>query len=152
MKQLSSWAAAYVTPLFVLLVTISVLMIGASEAWAYSTYSTDIGSTGNCASCHGAFAGVPYVSLSDGANWGDDLHDVHRDDMLTGECDTCHSTGGSTVVLGASSRGIRTSAVCLVCSLRSTCPCQDQTAANRRFGTAKQVYLLCCIASSVCHR
>jgi hypothetical protein len=35
MKQPSSWAAAYVTPLFVLLVTTAVLMTGAPEAWAF---------------------------------------------------------------------------------------------------------------------
>ena len=34
MKQLSLWAAAGVTQLFVLLVTIAVLIIGASDAWA----------------------------------------------------------------------------------------------------------------------
>jgi hypothetical protein len=105
MKQLSSWAAAYVTPLFVLVVMITVLMIGASEAWAYNTYSTD-GSTGNCANCHGDYRASPYISLSEGADWGDSLHNVHRNGMLSGDCNTCHAaTGGFSPVSLESSGG-----------------------------------------------
>ena len=98
MKQLSLRAAAYVTPLFVLIVTITVL-IWASDALAYSDYS-------GCSGCHGDFRASPYISLSDGANWGDDLHDVHRNDMLAGDCNTCHTAAGrSPVFLDRSSGG-----------------------------------------------
>ena len=100
MKLPSSWAAAYVTPLFVLLVTITVLMIGASDALAYEDYAS------GCQNCHGDFRADPYISLSDGANWGDSLHDVHRNVMLGGDCNTCHAaTGGFSPVLLESSGG-----------------------------------------------
>ena len=100
MERLSLRAAAYVTPLFVLLVTITVLMIGASDALAYEDYAA------GCDDCHGGFRDNPYISLSDGANWGDDLHDVHRNTMLGGDCSTCHAaTGGFSPVLLESSAG-----------------------------------------------
>ncbi len=47
MKRLSYWSTDNVGPLFVLLVTIAVLLAGASEALAYEDYS-------GCESCHGA--------------------------------------------------------------------------------------------------
>ena len=59
MKQPSSWAAAYVTPLFVLLVTIAVFITGAPDAWAYSQYSQNKDAT-NCRGCHGNFRSSPY--------------------------------------------------------------------------------------------
>jgi hypothetical protein len=66
---------------------------------AYSTYSP------GCAACHGDFRDSPYTSLADGQSWGDDLHDVHRNTMLSGECDACHTTGGRTPVFTNSSNG-----------------------------------------------
>ena len=98
MKQPSSRATAHVTPVFVLLVTIAVLMIGASEGLAYEDYS-------GCESCHGGFRDSPYISLSDGANWGDDLHDVHRRTMLNSDCNTCHGPSRSPVPLDSSNGG-----------------------------------------------
>ena len=104
MKQPSSWAAAYVTPLFVLLVTTAVLMTGVSDAWAYNTYSTD-GETGNCANCHGDFRTSPYISLVDGVDWENSLHNVHRNGMLGGDCATCHAASGFSPVSLESSEG-----------------------------------------------
>ena len=104
MKQLSMWATAYVRPVFVSLFTITVLMTGAYEAWAYETYSTDK-NFGNCADCHGNFRVSPYMSLSDGASWGDDLHDVHRRVMLTSDCSTCHGPSRFPVSLDSSNGG-----------------------------------------------
>lgn len=75
-----------------------------AAAGAYENYSTT-GTTGNCASCHGDFLSSPYVSLADGANWGDDLHDVHRTTMLSGDCNACHSSGGRSPVSLRSSVG-----------------------------------------------
>ncbi len=66
---------------------------------AYSTYSP------GCAACHGDFRSSPYVSLADGQSWGDDLHDVHRNTMLSGECGTCHTSGGRSPVFTYSSDG-----------------------------------------------
>lgn len=67
------------------------LMIGASEAWSYEKYK-------DCKDCHRSFRSSPYISLSDGSNWGDDLHDVHRNNMLSGDCNTCHSPGSKKPV------------------------------------------------------
>jgi hypothetical protein len=72
------------------------VLIGTGLALAYEEYS-DSRSTGKCATCHGDFRSSPYTSLKPGeGSWGDDLHDVHRNDMLGGDCDVCHGgLGGS---------------------------------------------------------
>ncbi len=98
MKQLAKWARAYSSGIFVLLVTIPLLMIGASEALAYQTEAS-------CESCHGGFLSSPYISPKDGANWGNSLHNVHRNDMLSSDCECCHSSGGRTPVYTDSSAG-----------------------------------------------
>jgi hypothetical protein len=82
----------------------SVLVIGAGTAQAYPQYSLAKDAT-NCRACHGDFRASPYVSLSDGLSWGDDLHDVHRNTMLAGDCSTCHSAGGRFPVLLDTSSG-----------------------------------------------
>jgi len=106
MKILTLWAEATVKPAFVLLAMIAILMTGTSAAWAYETYSTSADrNSGNCADCHGNFRTSPYISASDGANWGDDLHDVHRNDMLDGDCSTCHAASGRYPVSLESSAG-----------------------------------------------
>jgi PKD repeat protein len=97
-KQRSKWLKAPLSGLYVLLFTIPLLVIGASEALAYQT-------TGNCANCHGGFLDNPYISLSDGANWGDSLHNVHRNDMLNSDCDVCHASGSRSPVYLDSSKG-----------------------------------------------
>jgi hypothetical protein len=85
------------------------LVIAAGEARAYLQYSADKDDT-NCRACHGDFVGPAYISLSDGQPWGDiggdDLHNVHRYDMLGGDCLTCHSSGPRfPVILGSSAGG-----------------------------------------------
>lgn len=65
----------------------------ANAALAYPQYSVSR-QNNNCRACHGDFRASPYVSLSDGQSWGDDLHDVHRNVMLEGDCSTCHNAGG----------------------------------------------------------
>ena len=106
MKILTLWAEATVKLPVVLLAMIAILMTGASTAWAYGSYSTSLDrNSGNCASCHGNFRTSPYISLSDGSNWGDDLHDVHRFDMLDGDCSTCHAASGRYPVSLESSEG-----------------------------------------------
>jgi hypothetical protein len=88
----------------VFLLTALLLAASFSSVYAYETYSSN-GSTGNCASCHGNFRASPYVSLADGANWGDDLHDIHRNVMLNGDCNACHSSDSKSPVLTDSSAG-----------------------------------------------
>jgi hypothetical protein len=103
MKLFSLWAEATVKSSFVLFAAIAVLMTGATEAWAYEQYSINKDST-NCRACHGDFRSSPYNSPS-GDSWTDSLHDVHRNTMLSGDCSTCHSSGGRFPVLLDSSSG-----------------------------------------------
>jgi hypothetical protein len=78
----------------------------AGGAAAYTQYSAAKNDPDtNCRLCHGDFRQTPYTSLSDGLSWGDDLHDVHRDTMLDGDCDTCHSSGKYPVLIGSSNGG-----------------------------------------------
>ena len=99
MKLPSLWAEATVKTPFVLLVMIATSMIWASDVLAYGDYAS------GCEGCHGAFSADPYDPPSGGANWTDSLHIIHRDNMLGGDCDTCHTTGGRTPVLLDSSNG-----------------------------------------------
>ena len=70
-----------------------------------STLRTGKDDPTNCGACHGNFRTGPYEALSDGSNWGDDLHDTHREGMLNGDCDTCHSSGSRFPVILDSSVG-----------------------------------------------
>jgi len=90
----------------------------APKAGAFSQYSTD-GSTGNCASCHGDFRAANYVGLTDGQSWGN-LHDLHQT-MLSGDCDTCHSSGPRfPVILDDSAGGTGLQSIsCVGCHGRS---------------------------------
>ena len=90
--------------LFQLCSFLVVLAAASYGALAYNQYSANRDAT-NCRACHGDFRSSPYVSLKDGQSWGDDLHDVHRNTMLTGECDTCHSSGRFPAFLGSSNGG-----------------------------------------------
>ena len=84
-------------------VLVLLLTLWAPITSAYNEYST--GPDGSCADCHGDFRANPYISLADGVSWGDDLHDVHRNTMLSGDCNTCHSSGRSPVFLDSSNGG-----------------------------------------------
>lgn len=68
---------------------LAVITAVAGLALAYDQYSSD-GNTGNCATCHGDFRASPYTSKVDGLSWGNDLHDVHRNNMLGSDCNACH--------------------------------------------------------------
>ena len=79
------------------------LLLGSGSLLAYPTYSSGDGETGNCATCHGIFNQSPYTSLSDGQNWLNDLHDIHRRDMLESQCSACHlGSNGPPVFTGLS--------------------------------------------------
>lgn len=80
------------------------ITLWSSGAIAFEQYSANR-TSGNCADCHGGFRASPYVSLADGVSWGDDLHDVHRNTMLGGDCSTCHLASGRFPVMLNSSVG-----------------------------------------------
>jgi hypothetical protein len=76
-----------------LIITCGIIILLALAIWtpktgAYPTYSISRDAT-NCRACHGDFRSSPYISLSDGQNWGNDLMDIHKA-MLNNDCDTCH--------------------------------------------------------------
>jgi cysteine-rich repeat protein len=80
-------------------------LLWAPGAGAYEQYSDNRDAT-NCRGCHGDFRSSPYnPALSDGENWGDDLHDIHRVQMLNRDCQTCHQSGTFFPVLTFSSGG-----------------------------------------------
>jgi hypothetical protein len=54
----------------------------------YTMYSENRDAT-LCRSCHGDFRGNLYISPQDGLLWGN-LHDLHRNTLLGGDCDACH--------------------------------------------------------------
>ena len=72
---------------FGMLAALALILVWTAPAEAYEAYDEGCDST----SCHGDFLDSPYISLSDSQSWGDSLHDVHRYDMLNGDCSTCHS-------------------------------------------------------------
>jgi len=90
-------------------------------AGAYQQYSTN--QADNCAACHGDFRASGYVSNADGAAWagGASLHNGHRTNMLSGDCNVCHS-GSSRfpVLLKTSTGGTGMAAIsCLGCHGRA---------------------------------
>ena len=104
------------------LLTSLLLAVWTTAASAYETYSVGATGTGNCVTCHGDFTANPYTSLADNVSWGDDLHDVHRNTMLGGDCTTCHTTAGGRVptFLGSSGGGTGLDPIsCLGCHGRS---------------------------------
>ncbi len=70
------------------IVALAALAAWTPEAGAFSDY-------GGCSDCHGGFRSSPYTSRVDGMSWGDDMHDVHRRTMLSGDCGTCHRDGNN---------------------------------------------------------
>ena len=75
-------------------------LAGTAQGW--DRYSVAKDAT-NCRACHGDFRAATYTA-SDGL-WVDGLHDTHENDMLDGDCDTCHSAGPPFPVLIGSSAG-----------------------------------------------
>jgi hypothetical protein len=78
--------------------------LSANRTQAYEQYSVNRDAT-NCRACHGDFRTSPYTSKVDGQSWADDLHDVHRNTMLSGDCDTCHAALRFPVRLDSSTGG-----------------------------------------------
>lgn len=102
------------------------LALWASGAEAYDKYTASKGAFNtNCAQCHGDFR-APYNSLIDGQSWGGNLHDIHRNTMLNGDCNACHQGFSKTSVFLNSSNGGNgfTPVGCLGCHGRA----EDDTA------------------------
>jgi len=96
----------------VVLAAIASFFLTVQHVEAYGEYSSGSDGTQGCKECHGDFRELGYTSLVDGGAWASSinpqntsLHDVHRYDMLNGDCDVCHSTGGRTPVYLNSSNG-----------------------------------------------
>lgn len=107
-----------------LLLAIALAATCAGTALAYQTYDA------GCVTCHGNFRATSYISLVDGANWGN-LHNLHRTTMLSGDCNACHG-GGDTfpVSLASSDGGTGLSPIgCMGCHGRA----EDNTAANPNY-------------------
>lgn len=103
-----------------LIAGVAALLWTAMPAGAYEQWSVDR-TTGNCATCHGGFRALNYVSANDAVAWNTSLHDGHRTTMLSGDCNVCH--GGSSrfpVLLKSSAGGTGFSPVsCLGCHGRA---------------------------------
>ena len=91
---------------FSCLIVVTGLLFWAFNAQAYQFYSEDIGTTGGCAQCHGAFSSGRYTSPADGSDWGTHLHTGHLNGTNIGSnCNNCHfgtKTSGWQVNLSSS--------------------------------------------------
>ena len=76
------------------------LIVGAWNVRAYEQYHQGC----DAPNCHGDFTADNYVSNVDGQAWGMSLHDGHWD-MVSNDCDVCHTTGGRSPVFLESSNG-----------------------------------------------
>jgi hypothetical protein len=100
------------------LTLVLILCFPHTRALGYAQYSQN-GDATNCRACHGSFRATSYISLVDGANWGN-LHNLHRTTMLNGDCDTCHGGGDFPVMLAASAGGNGLSPIsCMGCHGRA---------------------------------
>jgi hypothetical protein len=135
MKKFSSREAVFKPPFYLSLITIVLLMAGLSEAIAYDKYS-------DCDDCHGDFLASPYVSLANGANWGDSLHNVHRNDMLNSDCNTCHVSGDfDSVSIDSSSGGNGLAPIsCMGCHGRDEDMGNDSLSGGRGAGLRQHHY------------
>ena len=82
---------------FSCLIVVTGLLFWAFNAQAYQFYSEDIGTTGGCAQCHGAFRSGRYTSPADGSDWGTHLHTGHLNGTNIGSnCTNCHFGTGTS--------------------------------------------------------
>jgi len=123
--------SARTTGVAIAVVSCAVLGGRMRRASAYPQYS-QAGDATYCRACHGDFRATSYYSLADDADWGVNLHLLHRDTMLGGDCDTCHSSGSRFPVLIDSSKGGTglDPISCMGCHGRD----EDNTAANPEYG------------------
>ena len=79
------------------------LSVWVPEVRAYTQWSVARNAT-NCRACHGDFRASVYTSPA-GVNWGVNLHDLHRNTMLSGDCNTCHNSSRFPALLNQSLGG-----------------------------------------------
>lgn len=116
------------TPFVFAMVMVFTLMTPLA-AMGYTQYSQN-GDDTYCAACHGDFRSNLYISQSDGQLWGN-IHNIHRSDMLGGDCDACHiDSGRFPVPLDESAGGDGLAAIgCMGCHGRD----EDNVAGNPSF-------------------
>ena len=106
------------------------VMAWCSTGLAYDRWSIDDDAT-NCGACHGDFRSNGYTSPSDGLFWGN-LHNIHRQDMVSGDCDTCHAANRFPVLLNSADGGSGLDPIsCMGCHGRA----EDNTVANPEVAT-----------------
>ncbi len=121
------------TWIFLIGFVLLVMALGARDARAYSQYSSNRDAT-YCRSCHGDFRASAYVSLVDNQTWGN-LHDIHRNTMLSGDCSVCHGATRFPVVLDSANGGTGLSAIsCMGCHGREADAGHDDTSVGRGAG------------------
>lgn len=80
-----------------------VLCTPVPPAQAFDRWSQNDDPT-NCGECHGDFRDDNYISPVDDQDWGN-LHNIHRNDMLDGDCEVCHGDNEFPVLLNSSTGG-----------------------------------------------
>jgi hypothetical protein len=96
-----SWRHGAAAPFGLALAVFAVLALAVpSQGWELWTSN----GSDNCVTCHGNFRSNSYISLVDGMNWGN-LHNLHRQDMLGGDCAACHQDGSTSPVFTGDSAG-----------------------------------------------
>ena len=106
-RRESKMRKSHVTLLGVTSLALAALTLFSTDASAYPRYRESDGNTFDtyCSACHGDFRASPYESQADGSSWGNSLHNVHRTNMLGGDCDTCHLASGRFPVMLDSAAG-----------------------------------------------
>jgi hypothetical protein len=105
------------------------LGVGSGPGDAYEQFSQNGGDATNCGECHGNFRSGIYISQTDGTVWSN-LHNLHRNTMLDGDCETCHSADDFPVFLNQSLGGDGLAPIsCMGCHGRN----EDNVAANPQF-------------------
>jgi len=115
---------------FLFLCVAMISFMSPEMSFAYDRWSQNGGDMTNCGACHGDFRDNNYISPTDGENWGD-LHNLHRNTILSSDCDACHTSGGRfPVMLEQSNGGDGLSSIsCMGCHGRN----EDNTASNPEF-------------------
>jgi hypothetical protein len=140
------------TPIIICSISIlAALVIWAPKPDAYDTYSANNDAT-NCRACHGNFRASSYLSLSDGQNWGGNLHDLHRSNMLGGDCATCHGSPFFPVVLDSSDGGEGLEPIgCVGCHGRNEDIGNDSLSNGRGAGLRQHHFTTGVTACAGCH-
>ncbi len=111
-----------------LLLAVLLVMFLVTSSAAYDRYSQNDDAT-NCRTCHGDYRSSSYTSLTDGQNWGN-LHNLHRQTMVSGDCNVCHGSDDFPVLVASSNGGSGMEALsCMGCHGRA----EDNVPGNPSF-------------------